>query len=384
MKEMKLLYIHHKDICKNTANNIQVINMCYAFSEQKNTSVTLLIPSFYSKEVTIQSIEKQLGSKINFNIEFYKYFNFKKINLSTFISLIIFKIKHFRIFSTKHDIIFTRHILTYLCLRNKTNKFIYEVHNNMLFDRKILNYIAIKLLTQSQYLEKLILICISENLKKYWLSNSNIKNIISIHDGFNSKQFYNKINLIDAKKKLGLNENKKHISYIGSLYFDREIETIIDTAKEIKECEFIIVGGPEINVNYYKEYALKNNVHNIIFVGPIEHSKIPTYMFASDILLALWSKKVITINYCSPLKLFEYMASGRTIIAHDFITIKEVINKNNGYLIDQNDKNALAKEIKCVLNKSQLELSLINNQARIDAFDLYSWQIRTQKILEYL
>ena len=82
-------------------------------------------------------------------------------------------------------------------------------------------------------------------------------------------------------------------------------------------------------------------------------------MFASDILLALWSKKVLTINYCSPLKLFEYMASGRTIIAHDFITIKEVINEKNGYLIDRNDKNALTKEIKSLLNKSEPELSLI-------------------------
>jgi glycosyltransferase involved in cell wall biosynthesis len=381
---MKLLYIHHKDICKNTANNIQVINMCYAFSEHNNTSVTLLIPSFYTKEITIRKIENQLGCKINFKIEFYKYYNFKKINLSTFISLIVFKIKHFRKYSKKHDTVFTRHILTYLCLRNKENKYIYEVHNNMLFDRRLLNYIAKKLLSRSKYLDNLKLICISENLKKYWESNSNIKNIISIHDGFNSIHFSNKIALIDAKKTLELDESKKHISYIGSLYFDREIETIIDTAKEINECEFIIVGGPEINVNFYKEYALKNNVSNIKFVGPIDHSKIPTYMFASDILLALWSKKVLTINYCSPLKLFEYMASGRTIIAHDFITIKEVINEKNGYLIDRNDKNALTKEIKSLLNKSEPELSLINDQARKDAFELYSWQIRTRKILENL
>jgi glycosyltransferase involved in cell wall biosynthesis len=63
------------------------------------------------------------------------------------------------------------------------------------------------------------------------------------------------------------------------------------------------------------------------------------------VLLALWSKKVPTINYCSPLKIFEYMASGRIMVAHGFPTIKEVIKHNkNGLLARPDDFNDLVEK----------------------------------------
>ena len=48
-----------------------------------------------------------------------------------------------------------------------------------------------------------------------------------------------------------------------------------------------------------------------------------------------------TIDYCSPLKLFEYMASGTPIIANNYVTIREVLeDEKDAFLINgDNDKD---------------------------------------------
>ena len=47
----------------------------------------------------------------------------------------------------------------------------------------------------------------------------------------------------------------------------------------------------------------------------------------------IWTDKTNTMNYCSPLKLFEYMAAGRIIVGHDFPTISEVLTNNETALL---------------------------------------------------
>jgi glycosyltransferase involved in cell wall biosynthesis len=107
---------------------------------------------------------------------------------------------------------------------------------------------------------------------------------------------------------------------------------------------------------------------------------IPSYLFTADILLALWSSDVPTINFCSPLKVFEYMAAGRLILAHGFPTIKEIlVDGVNAYLANPNDLNDLDKKFKQALNDENEKI--ISNTARKDAFEKYSWSVRTNIIV---
>ena len=62
----------------------------------------------------------------------------------------------------------------------------------------------------------------------------------------------------------------------------------------------------------------------------------PEYLY-SGYSVSLWSYEVPTINYCSPLKIFEYMAAGRTILAQGFPTILEVLHNNENAIIAKPD-----------------------------------------------
>jgi len=130
----------------------------------------------------------------------------------------------------------------------------------------------------------------------------------------------------------------------------------------------------------YHTLAIEDGIDNISFIGQIPHKDTPKYLFASDILLALWSKDVPTINFCSPLKVFEYMASGRTIVAYGFPTIREVLNnKKNALLVEPESIEELKNAVDYALKE---DVSFLGRNARNDVFENYSWIDRAKRILE--
>jgi len=187
-----------------------------------------------------------------------------------------------------------------------------------------------------------------------------------------------------AREKLNLPIDKTIVTYTGGLYPDREIDNIIKLAKKFPGVYFMVIGGPENNRQYFRKVAQENSVPNINFMGFVEHNTIPQFLYASDILLALWSSKVLTINYCSPLKLFEYMAAGRLILAHDFPTIREVLEDNVDAIFCMPDNfESLKSKLGEVLTRINDD-SNIGENARNKAFELYSWDTRVAKLLEFI
>jgi glycosyltransferase involved in cell wall biosynthesis len=261
---------------------------------------------------------------------------------------------------------------------------IYETHNNIFYHRFrfINNYFKKKLIRASK--ENIIfkIVFISENLKKFWI-NQGIESskTLVLHDGFNSKFFEEKISQKNARKSLRLPQNKKIAVYTGSLFPDREIENIIKLASNLPEVLFVIVGTPRKYVDYFLKIAEDRKIKNVILTGSKPYQEIKNYLYAADILLALWSSKVPTINYCSPLKLFEYMASGKIIVAHRFPTIREVLkHRTNALLVKPNEFADLLEKVKDALKISYP--NEISHNARKIAFGKYTWNIRAKAILD--
>ena len=125
-------------------------------------------------------------------------------------------------------------------------------------------------------------------------------------------------------------------------------------------------------------------INNIFFTGPVAHVKVASYLSKSDILLALWSSKVPTINYCSPLKVFEYMASNKLIVADGFITVKEVLtHKENAVLVEPDDYDSLQNAFKSILNDKDFYLSLGKKNCDLIK-STYNWERRSELILKNL
>lgn len=121
--------------------------------------------------------------------------------------------------------------------------------------------------------------------------------------------------------------------------------------------------------------GIADRVH---FLGRIEHRQIPSILTESDVAVAPYPE---TDFGFSPLKIFEYMASGLPVIASDTPSTREIIDPGvNGLLVKAGDTKALAGAIIGVLDDPDLDSRL--RKGALEAAQSFSWEKSTEKLIE--
>jgi glycosyltransferase involved in cell wall biosynthesis len=234
------------------------------------------------------------------------------------------------------------------------------------------------------FLKNIKIISITHGLKKVFVKNGfDEKNILVASDAVDLEKFNIDISKKEARKKLDLPLDKKIIMYTGSfsVWGWKGIDLILDISKKFnKDFLFVLVGGNK------KEVDVLNNKFkdsNLIAIEKVLHKKIPFYLKSADLLL-LPNKKgdIISEKYTSPLKLFEYMAGKRPIVASDLPSIREVLNKENCLFHRSDDAYDLAKKIKYLLANKEMADRLAK-QAFLDV-KKYTWQKRAENIINFI
>ena len=93
------------------------------------------------------------------------------------------------------------------------------------------------------------------------------------------------------------------------------------------------------------------------------------------------SDNLNTASYCSPLKMFDYLASGRIILSSNLPGIKEILKNNyNSIIVNNYSVYNWDKSIKRILTNKTLA-----NKLSINAYNTAlnnTWQRRLNKIIE--
>ena len=179
----------------------------------------------------------------------------------------------------------------------------------------------------------------------------------------------NKFNLInndkiELRKRLNIPINKNIIIYSGSILDDRGIDTIIHSSEFFnpRDYSFFFIGGIEEDIKKWEKYIQENKINSDIrFLGLKERRVIPYYLKAADILLATFSTNCPTLDFMSPIKIFEYMASKTPFIATKIGRNIEICNNNECLFTTVEDPVDLSEKIKILMNDKNLRLKLIEN-----------------------
>jgi glycosyltransferase involved in cell wall biosynthesis len=371
---MKILYIANSRIPAEKAYSIQIMKMCEAFGLQ-NKEVELILPTRKNKKFKNISPFRYYSIKNKFKIKKIKTID--PVFLMKFpdgvyikLQLIFFSIGLFFYLLFKRNkskyIFYTRDEYLLPLLQKFSKKVIWEAHtlpNNT--DRYI------------SYWQKCHrIVTISEALKDE-LQKLNItqEKIIVEHDGVDLNNFQS---LSSNSKTLGLPKDKKIVMYTGHLYDWKGVQTLVDAAQYLQDpSQVVFVGGIKSDVE-----KNKSNVENLTFIPHQPPDKIPGYLNAAHVLVLPNSKKDKRSYWTSPLKMFEYMASGKPIIASNLPSIREVLNENNAIFFKSDDPKDLAEKIKYVLNNPKIAETKAN-QAKKDIRE-YSWHKRAETILEFI
>lgn len=209
--------------------------------------------------------------------------------------------------------------------------------------------------------------------------------IIDAHGAVDLSQFEN---LDKSAGERTRNELCKTVVYAGSLYPGRGIEQMLEAAAVLKNVNFICVGGREFEVAQHKNHAQSKRLTNVSFVGYVPNKEVPSYLTSADILVAPYTNKceaidgTLSIDYASPMKLFEYMAAGKPIIASGIGAICEVLqHEQNALLVQQGSVDDIVYSIKRLLSDPHLAVKL--GQAARENAKTYSWELRCSRILRF-
>jgi len=227
------------------------------------------------------------------------------------------------------------------------------------------------------------LVAISQALKEMIEDEVSGKKIIVAHDG---------ADLIDNDDKgfqsavSDQSGNRTKVGYVGHLYPGRGIELILKMTTELPDVDFHLIGGTEEDIQ-----AIKREVKgkNVFFHGFISPSLVNRAIRDCDILIMPYQRRVTisgdkgsdTSQWMSPLKMFEYMASGKPIISSDLPVLREVLeHERNAILVAPDDIKGWVRSIQYLAGEEKAR-ERIAQQALTDLKQSYTWERRAQKVL---
>jgi len=172
------------------------------------------------------------------------------------------------------------------------------------------------------------------------------------------------------------------VLYIGQLHGAQYIDLFIKAANIVlhknPQVYFMIVGEGFMGKGLEKLVEELGIQDEFIFTGSVPHHKVPGYIAAADICVAPFRDTRVT-RCKSPLKIVEYLACGKAIVASNVGEVKKMIG-GAGILVEPGDFHSLAKGILKLLKDDKLRVNL-GNFARRRAERKYNWETSTSSLI---
>jgi len=195
----------------------------------------------------------------------------------------------------------------------------------------------------------------------------------------------------ESRLRLGLSQERFVVGYVGRLHTlgqEKGVALLIEAISTLKQTDpslgvaLCCVGGPDEMAGQYQALADQLGLapDDVVFVSQVPPTQVALYLNAFDVCAMPFPWTQHYAYYMSPLKLFEYMAAERPILATELPSVQEILqHERNAYLVPPDDAHALADGIRWLATHREAA-QILARQARMDA-EQYTWVKRAQRIL---
>lgn len=372
----KLTYIANVRLPTEKAHGIQIMNMCLSFSKA-GYEVELVVPTrhtevkgdpfgYYSiprdfRITRIWSIDTVTKGKWGFILQ-----------TATFLLSLI------RLAISRNNLFYTRDESAAWLLNLLGRKVTWESHwgKNNFFARSLIGKIPI--------------VVITGKLKEFYLDMGQPEDkILVAHDAVNLDIFNDLPAREVLRQELGLPLDKTIISYVGKYKTGSQskgIDMIIEPFIMAGNPDFyLLVVGPEKDEAASLEKLLINkgaSPESFRIASHVPHRQAIRYMKASDVLIMLYPNIKMFSHFMSPLKLFEYMATGNVILTSDIESVREVLGDDTAYFFKADDPGDIAITMEKITREpAQAREKALKAHNKVKG---YSWDQRAENIIKFL
>ena len=178
------------------------------------------------------------------------------------------------------------------------------------------------------------------------------------------------------------------VAYTGGLFPGKGAELIPAIAIRCPTLTFHVAGGPPEAADRLREDAERVGATNVVVHGRIDPAAARRLQRSCDILIAPFARRVLSVSgddiarWTSPLKVFEYLASGRPMVVSDLPVLREVLRPDvDALMVPPEDVDAFAAAVLRLADdpglRERLAASALERVHRE-----FTWDLRAQRILE--
>jgi|TARA_B100001079_G_scaffold269103_1_gene280701 glycosyltransferase involved in cell wall biosynthesis len=381
---MNIAYFSNSVIPSPSANSLHIMKMCQAFSQNKNT---VILYTFDDK--TNNDDVRKINVYTYYNVE--SCFDIKQFSLVTidgsrlrYIYTVFQQIikTAYIVICSRNTIVYGRSLVSCLVAALMGKPVIFESHFPVWYG--VLERYMFNILIRLPTFKRLVVITAAlrhEYSSRY--DNCKIEFIVAPDAADEVSINMNDCSVLNGSKNL------LKVGYVGHLYKGKGIEIIEQIAPQLPDIEFHIIGGLKEDVRRWRSIIHANNVY---FYGHINQKNLSKYINNLDICLlpnqyltyafgsSSTNRPQNISNYTSPLKMFEYMAHNKPIIASDLPVLREVLDEETALLVLPDDIEGWVSAIK-KMECREHRMMLANNAHKL-FLQKYTWKERARRVLD--
>jgi glycosyltransferase involved in cell wall biosynthesis len=205
-------------------------------------------------------------------------------------------------------------------------------------------------------------------------------------NGVDAEQFHPDVDGVGVRDTLGIAPADVVVGFSGTFGEWHGIPTLAEALPLVlsarPQARWLLIGhGP---LRPLVERAIqRHGLHErVVLAGLVRHAEMPAHLAACDVLVSPHGRQADGGEFFgSPTKLYEYMASGRPIVASAVGQIAEVLRDGeSALLVPPDDPHALCEAIVRLVDDAQLRMKL-SSHARAAAVDKHTWRQNAQRLL---
>ena len=239
-------------------------------------------------------------------------------------------------------------------------------------------------MTRINYRTASAIVCVSEIVKRDLVARWSVpqERVWVLPNAVDVSAFGESADSRNVRLPLGLKDGPL-VVFVGSFYPWHDLDLLVDSFVRVVQlrprARLLLVGdGPNRRL-LEERIGVARIRQSVVLTGSMPHEMIPHILHASDVAVAPYPK-VSTGFWGSPMKIFEYMAAGKAIVASRVGQIAEVIrNGQTGLLAEPGDVQGFAQAVAHLL-RDPSERARLGENARRQAVERHSWESYVERL----
>jgi glycosyltransferase involved in cell wall biosynthesis len=169
----------------------------------------------------------------------------------------------------------------------------------------------------------------------------------------------------DYRAKLGLSENDKVITYMGSFFYFSGLPELLGEFAKAKQVgtKLLLIGGGEQESDLRRLSELLGLTCSVIFTGFVSFDELPKYLAVADVAVNSMHRTLVS-NAAFPSKVIQYMASGLPVVSTDLAGLRKTFGETRGLRLVPTPQQVIG-EAMALIENSNLEEIGRRNQSEV-------------------